>query len=166
MRLGTSAAAPLVLLLSIAAQSHAEIVYDSISDNYLNGIRAEHTPEAGQAITLAGTSRVVTKIELQVTGNELADFVIRFRRLDGLDDHPIFDTTGHPETIMWESPVQTFPWDPPAFNRKRVVFDVPYITVPDTFAWTLHWLIPEKTVGVMGGSADSDHRGCFVKVGL
>lgn len=131
---------------------HAGVVYDSITDQYYNGTGsvANHF-EVGQAISLAGTARKITKVELQVGGNVDADFQVRFYLLDG----PPWGAPNTPGTLVWESPVQFFDWTPPYYNRRVIELDVPSVVVPDTFAWAVARPIPTQALGVFGGTPNA-----------
>lgn len=54
---------------------------------------------------------------------------LRFLNLDGVG--------GTPGSLIWESPVQTFPYRPINFNSTILTITVPKITAPDHFAWTI-----------------------------
>ena len=117
----------------------AETVYDSLSD--AGGGYGVLDGEVGQSVQLAGTGRQVTKIELFLGASSSVDFRVRFYELNGV--------RGTPGTMFWESPLQTFTWEPPKFNERFIAIDVPGITVPDKFAWIVKGYDPSNSKNLL-----------------
>lgn len=117
----------LFLASVVGRESVGETVYDSLF--IVDGSLGVGAREAGQTVRLAGIARQVTRVDLALGGNTLAEFRLRFYLLDGAG--------GTPGTMFWESALQTYPWEPPFYNYKTFGIDVPGIVVPDAFAWAV-----------------------------
>src|SRR4029078_5989138 len=112
--------------------SLGEVVYNSLpfKDGSV-GINVVGTngDRVGQSVRLSGGMRQVTQIEVGLDGNAASGFRIEFYELNGAG--------GIPGSLIWQSPIQIYPWDPPDFNQKVISVAVPNITVPDMFAWVV-----------------------------
>jgi hypothetical protein len=132
----------LLLLVVLAVCGHRvhaqvpEIVFDNtrgITTNYYL-IGSQH----GDDINLAGTSRVVTHFSFMYFGNVLSPsggWKIRFYRNDGDREYPTIANTQKPKTLLWES--ATYPVLP---GLQPTTLDVPRVTVPDRFTWTVEFM--------------------------
>jgi hypothetical protein len=96
--------------------------------------------EIGQSMTLAGTARHIAQIDLLLGSGASEQFRVRF-----------YDLTeaGFPSTLIWESPVQTYPQTGSHFNRKTISVPVPNMLVPDSFAWTVAPLTPNNSTMIV-----------------
>ncbi len=118
------------IVLSSGSSSRGAIVYDAPLEPFAGGgIGFLTVPEVGQAISLDGTSRAVTKFEVGLSGGATTEFRVRFYELDGRG--------GGPGSLIWESPPQVFEFFPPINNRRVVGVTVPSVDVPDSFAWAV-----------------------------
>jgi hypothetical protein len=114
--------------LLVSSPVAAEIVFDSLSGMSYHGARG-CCSRTGQTVTLASTSRHVTDIEFWLGTAGASTFIVEFYNMDG--------PNGVPGSLIWQSPVQTYPYVFPFYNRLILNVDVPEILVPDTFAWTI-----------------------------
>jgi PEP-CTERM motif len=112
---------------TISLTAPPTIVYDA--SNLSTGAIGNGTLPIGQAVTLAGSDREVTNFEVGLGSDGAATFTASFRLLDG--------PGATPGTVIWTSPLQTFPYVPPFYNDKLLSVAVPNIVVPDTFVWTV-----------------------------
>ena len=128
----------LMVLAACGLGTHAqvpEIVFDNtrgITTNYYL-IGSQH----GDDINLAGTSRVVTHFTFMYFGNVLTPsggWRIRFYRNDGEREYPTVANTQKPKTLIWESAL--YPVLP---GLQPTTLDVPRVTVPDRFTWTVEF---------------------------
>lgn len=110
-----------------AAPARAEVVYDNTQSN----LNFDHCPggtEVGDQVTLAGTAREVTQIELAVTSVvNGVDVVVRLWANDATD--------GKPGTLLFESAVISVASAGPGVSPFTVA--VPNVTVPDSFTWSV-----------------------------
>lgn len=128
----------LLLLAAFGSRASAqvpEIVFDNtkgVSTNYyLIG------SQYGDDINLAGTSRLVTHFTFMYFGNVLTasgGWRIRFYKNDGEREYPNIASTQKPKTLIWESAV--YPVLP---GLQPTTLDVPRVTVPDRFTWTIEF---------------------------
>jgi hypothetical protein len=130
---------PFLLPLIEIQFSFGETVYDSLSPSMGAYGFAVHS-EIGQSIDLEGSARSITRMDVFLGTNTPDGFRLRFYTLDIVN--------GEPENLIWESPLQTFPYDPPSYNRKFVRIDIPKVDVPDTFAWTIKPTVPPSNLAV------------------
>jgi hypothetical protein len=130
-----------LLSLGFAAEqkSLAEVVYDT-SRFDVGGMSMGLNP-MGQAVRLAGNERQVTRIDLGIGSGATGDFSVRFYELDMV--------SGTPGNLIWESPGQRYVLAPPYYNAKLISVDVPRITVPDTFIWTVQVPVPVQNMLLM-----------------
>lgn len=129
-----------ILALSIAAvgAQAQTIVYDNTT-NILGNLwgqvagGATSGPEGGDEITLAGTDRDVTSIDIMIhvlgANAGTADTQVRFYANDGAGDIP--------STMLWDSGLLAAM--PHAAGLSMMTFAVPSVTVPDTFTWTIEF---------------------------
>lgn len=126
-RASASLSVVLTLLLAMISATNAAVVYDNSSD-YL-GVHAGTAQQLGDEITLAGTERTVIELHIGVNlqgYSGTADFQAWIYANDGPE--------GSPGTMLWASEVMEAV--PLSGENEFIVFDVPNITVPDTFTWT------------------------------
>jgi hypothetical protein len=124
--LATLMVAPQLLVGSLAA---ADVVYDySLTELPYPGTYG-CCSRNGQTVTLAGTSRVVTAIEILLSSGGVSTFFVEFYNLDG--------PNGVPDSLIWQSGIQTYPFVPGSYNRQIVDVPVPSVLVPNSFAWTI-----------------------------
>lgn len=114
--------------LLIASEVTAEVVFDSLSDSSYSGALG-CCSRTGQSIVLGGTSREIVQFEMVMGTAGPSTFFVEFYKLDG--------PSGTPGSLIWQSPVQTYPYIAPTYNRKIVALEVPRIQVPDSFAWAV-----------------------------
>jgi hypothetical protein len=138
------------------AQS-SETVYDSLPGATFGGDSVGVGNEIALAMDLAGARRRVNHIDLTLGTNAELQFRVRFYQLDG--------GGGSPGSMIWESDVQTYPFEPGSFNRKLVPVDVPSILVPDQFALAVAptLLVPQSgSTILMGESVGQPAAGTFL----
>lgn len=114
------------------ADTRAAIVYDSLAQNlYTGGAGYLLTSDSGQAVTLAGTERAVTQVEVYLRSTAAESFRLRLYEFDS--------GSSQPGALIWESPIQVFPYStpPPSSQRKIVSVAVPNVAVPDTLVWAI-----------------------------
>jgi hypothetical protein len=133
--LGKIASIALALLLFAIRPARSEsVVYESTlpaGGGY--GFSTGLGHEVGESIGLAGTDRLITRIDLLLAGSPNLEFRVRFYGLDA--------ATGLPSNLIWESPSQFYPPFPP-FDQT-VSIPVPTIAVPDSMAWTFVQITPD-----------------------
>lgn len=129
MRLTTRLAAlAAVLTLALAAPASADLIFDNSATGN-RGITGAGSLQIGDEVTAAaGTSRVVTELDLGFTSQgapATANVQAFLYANDG--------TNGAPGTLLWASAIMTGV----NFNTTNalVAFAVPSITVPDTFTF-------------------------------
>jgi len=118
-------------MMGMAGTANAAIIYDSVTgDNDQGGSFWNLILEQGGRVDLFGTERYVTSFTIglksgPVSGTQ-AGFELQFYTID--------NTTGLPETLIWESEFISI-----AITIKEINFliDVPDIFVPDSFIWTI-----------------------------
>jgi hypothetical protein len=114
----------------LKCSANSQIVYDSLVDpNFTGGYGFLFSTDIGEEITLAGAARSITSFDVGLGSSVNQQFQLRFLNLDSVG--------GTPGSLIWESPVQTFPYTPINFNSKILTISVPKITAPDHFAWTI-----------------------------
>jgi hypothetical protein len=114
------------------------VVYDSITGDTNTGGVAVGVYPVGQSVLLAGGQRHVTQFEAQFGSGGPSTFVVEF--------HELSPANGKPDRLIWQSPVQNYPYTAPFYNNKVVSVDVPGIEVPERFAWTIRGITPENNV--------------------
>jgi hypothetical protein len=129
------ATASIFSLILAEALAHGDppqsVVYDSLlprtggGHGFVMGIY-----EMGQSITLGGSARTITQLDMHLQGFRGEEFRVRFYRLDA--------ESGVPSTIIWESPTTPFDHGPSGFFNLTV----PNIPVPDSIAYTVISLTP------------------------
>ena len=142
MHLGSPSHVLAILICTITAGSSSadRIVFDSLTDSPELGFAGVAFAEVGQVISLQGSQREVTEIELWLAANTNEPFWARLYELDA---------TGIPGRLMWESPRIYYPYTQAPFNqfnRKIISIDVPNVTVPTSFAWTVESEIPRSNL--------------------
>jgi hypothetical protein len=114
----------------LKCSANSQIVYDSLVDPpSTGGYGFLSSTDIGEEVTLAGAARAITSFDVGLGSSVNQQFQLRFLNLDGVG--------GTPGSLIWESPVQTFPYTQIYFNRKILTISVPQITAPDHFAWTI-----------------------------
>ena len=131
-----------IILTGQMASADSVVVYDTELDNLIGGQGYLESKELGQTITLGGVERTVTSFDIALGSNDTTPYQLKFYQLDG--------PNGIPDTLIWESPVQVYPWVSPFYNRKIISIDVPEVAVPDTFAWTIS-LVEPRSLQVIAG---------------
>lgn len=125
------------LLACLSAQT-SEIVFENmtgITTNYYMFGR-----QYGDDINLAGTGRIVTQFSFlyfaRVPTNAASQGLwrIRFYKNDGALDNPAVATSQKPGTLLWDS--GTYPVLP---GYQKTTLEVPKVTVPDRFTWTVEF---------------------------
>ena len=134
----------LVIALTRAAVAES-VVYDNTTT--YTGVEYAGLPgPVGNEITLAGTDRVVTSLEvaLRLDGDGPATFKVRIKfykndfSIAGMD---------RPGTSLWGSgdvPEMIDTGEPVLFQ-----FDVPNILVPDRFTWTIQVFDQQGNMGLL-----------------
>lgn len=127
-----------LLLLSSVATWASEIVFENmtgVTTNYYMFGR-----QYGDDINLTGSGRVVTQFSFLYYGNVPTNLVspgewrIRFYKNDGALENPAVATSQKPNTLLWDS--GTYPVLP---GYRKTTLEVPRITVPDRFTWTVEF---------------------------
>jgi hypothetical protein len=128
--------ATLVIVFTALSAHHARTVaspsatvYDTLLPNEFGGESFGASLELGQTAILAGAERRVVSFDVTLGSNLDTPFRLKFYQLDG--------PGGLPQTLIWESAFQNYPWVPPSYNIKVVHVDIPTVLVPDSFAWTI-----------------------------
>ena len=113
-------------VLSVGAfAASAETVYDNTTTNI--NVSQGLSTEFGDQITLAGTERLITELEIGFNAVDgTADLRVRMYKNDALE--------GKPGTVLYDS----FDlYDVPVVDGFNTLTVYPDVTVPDTFTWTL-----------------------------
>lgn len=139
----------LAMFAGPASRAAAVIVYDN-STQY-SGIDYESVNEAGDEVTLAGTARVVTEIQIEYW----ADFVAQG---DEVGRVRFYANTGPPWNGAPDAPT---PAAPPIYEEtfqlftgyQTTVISVPNVVVPDDFTWTVQFLGIAQTSGPVNDRA-------------
>jgi hypothetical protein len=127
----------LLLLITVSARA-SEIVFENmagVTTNYYMFGR-----QYGDDINLTGTGRIVTQFTFLYYGNIPTNLIspgewrIRFYKNDGALENPAIATSQKPNTLLWDSGLQ--PVNP---GYQKVTLQVPKITVPDRFTWTVEF---------------------------
>ena len=123
--------AAIILFLTCRGAS-AEVVYDSLSGAVGGG---ELSFKTGQSMTLGGTARLVTRIDLRMSSSTPPEnYQVIFYDID---------SAGLPTTSIWTSPLQVWTGHPP--NTAAIAsVDVPSVEVPDSFAWSVRRVLPSQ----------------------
>lgn len=121
-------AATACVLLVLSASLHAQEIYDN-TDIFL-GPRSFTALQIGDEVNAAGTEREIIEILIGVSMQGFAgtaDLQARLYANDGAG--------GQPGTLLWESVL----FDDVGLTGgdDLISFEVPEITVPDTFTWTI-----------------------------
>ena len=127
-----------VFLLTSLSARPSEIVFENLSgistNYYLFG------REYGDDISLAAGGRIVTGFSFVYYGSVPTNLVspglwrIRFYKNDGAPLYAEVASTEKPRTLLWDS--GTYPVRP---GYQTVTIDVPKVTVPDRFTWTVEF---------------------------
>ena len=133
----------LVAILVGGSALHAATVYNnavSYSGTYLN----PGANEVGDEIILAGTARIPTTFQFEYYGSNFLganQFEVRFYLNDGAS---LGNNTFLPNTVFYDSGVQTLlpPVDPS--GRNTYILDISSITtanglLPDRFTWSVQY---------------------------
>jgi hypothetical protein len=132
-----------ILLVSMSCSAKSEIVFDNITGTpeAASGIEISPGYQWGNFMSLAGTSREVTRLDIMLyefgfqTAGDLT-FKVNF-----------WDAVGLPGSLLWTSPAQRalFP------NRTLTVFsiEVPGIRIPDTFGLTVEGISNLNSAAVL-----------------
>jgi hypothetical protein len=125
-----SISAAIILILTCRGVS-AEVVYDSLSGTLFQG--GESSVENGQSMTLGGTARLITRIDLRLSSTASPENyqVILYN----------IDSTGFPTTSIWTSPLQFFRGGGQPFIES---VDVPKVEIPNSFAWSVRRVLPSQ----------------------
>ncbi|HWA82970.1 MAG TPA: PEP-CTERM sorting domain-containing protein [Fimbriimonadaceae bacterium] len=125
----------LILVSALPALAGASVVYDNMS--WTQGwYWAENpgftspTAEGGDQVTLGGTDRAVTNIDIlfySLWDAGTADVTVNFYKNDGVG--------GAPGTLLWTS--GTMAGMSHVQGLQTYSFAVPSVVVPNTFTWTL-----------------------------
>lgn len=139
-------------VLSVGAfAASAETVYDNTTTNICYNHNFVHEDdEGGDQITLAGTGRLITELEIGFMATAgTADLRVRMYENDALE--------GKPGTLLYDS----FDlYDVPVVDGFNTLTVYPGVTVPDTFTWTLqrvdgvHLSMPRYAPPTIGSSGD------------
>jgi hypothetical protein len=113
------------------------VVYDSLSGGTTGGLACCLYP-VGQTVDLAGSDHRITQFETRFDASPESTFVLEFYELS--------PTNGKPDRLIWQSPIQEYPFNAPRNNRELVRVDVPGIEVPDIFAWMIRSIQPGNNV--------------------
>ncbi len=125
------------LLVSLSART-SEIVFENmagITTNYYMFGR-----QYGDDINLAGTGRIVTQFSFlyfaNLPTNEVSTGLwrIRFYKNDGDLQYPTVPNTQKPNTLLWDSGTY-----PVLQGYQKSTLEVPNVTVPDRFTWTVEF---------------------------
>jgi hypothetical protein len=134
----------LVSLIWLSDWAEAEVVYDTIggpTNTFGGAIGLATGSQGGSIITLAGTSRLVTHLDVAI--EELST-------LTGNLDYKInlWSAVGVPGSLIWSSPMGHLS----ALTRTTVIVgvDVPGVQVPNKFGWTIESIFASQTPGVVG----------------
>lgn len=125
----------LVSSAAIASNPPVSVVFDSIMNRTPGGGHgfASGITEIGLSITLDGSARYVSQIDLPLQGFAGEEFRVRFYELNA---------TGAPSAVIWESPAQRYrPWNMP---NGVLSITVPNVLVPDSLAFTVVSLTPNS----------------------
>lgn len=136
-------------LLALAAKAPAQsIIYDNTTHSLDNNFPLlpeweNESAEAGDEIWLGGTDRVATNLNLifnyRGTASGTIDALIRFRNYD--------ESLQGPGSVFYESSLTTVQTLPGLHNLD---FDIPNITVPDRFVWTIQLFNRQGSFGELG----------------
>jgi hypothetical protein len=119
---------------AVGALPTPTVVYDTLQAVDYGGQGFLQSIELGQEVALAGEARQVVSFTAFLGDNDTTQFRLKFYLLDG--------PSGAPNTVLWQSSLQTYPWIAPYFNRKHITIPVPGIVVPDRFAWMIEDPVP------------------------
>jgi len=117
----------MILVMMFAHSASGAVVYENTL--VVPNVGAGTQMQLGDEITLAGTERTVTELQIGVNlqgHSGTADFQAWIYANDGPD--------GEPGTMLWASEVMEAV--PLSGDNEFIVFDVPNVVVPDTFTWT------------------------------
>jgi hypothetical protein len=122
------------------------VVYDSLTSPPAGGTGPGFGYEIGSAIELHGAGRSITQIDLRLSSSRPEQFRVKFYNFDGL--------TGEPSTLIWESPIATFPYT--GFGQHQIAIasvDVPQIVVQDVMVWVVTPVAPFSNILIRTTSA-------------
>ncbi|HVT13024.1 MAG TPA: PEP-CTERM sorting domain-containing protein [Fimbriimonadaceae bacterium] len=125
----------LILACAIPGLAGASVVYDNMSWTQgwywaENPAFSSPSAEGGDQVTLGGTDRAVTKIDIlfySLWDAGTADMTVNFYKNDGAG--------GAPGTLLWTSGTMTGVSH--VQGLQTYSFAVPSVVVPNTFTWTL-----------------------------
>jgi hypothetical protein len=115
------------ILTNIVGVHAQSIIYDATSPNKVLAFTAE---QQGDEVYAIGNARTVTQLQIGLSMQGFSgtsDFVLRLYANDG--------TAGAPGSLLWQSGL--FNNVPLSGSVQLVSFDVPNVTVPDVFTWTI-----------------------------
>jgi hypothetical protein len=121
--------ATLAVATIVGTSAGDAIVYDNLATSQDGSVAPGEGVQAGDQVTLGGTARELTQLDILYTtgGIATADLQARIYANDGSD--------GKPGTLLWDSGVL----DDVLFSEgdNVVVFQIPNVTVPDTITWAV-----------------------------
>jgi hypothetical protein len=138
-----------ILACMPAAAIAQQVVYDNTTNSLGTNMPLlpewrDDSAEAGDDIWLEGTAREVTGLKLlffyRGTEPGTIDLQIRFRHLDEIDQIPT--------DAFYDSGV--IPGVPTLAGMNEYTFDIPSVTVPDHFVWTVQAYNRQGSVGELG----------------
>jgi len=134
-------AAVLGLVFAAAAPAvRAEVVYQNNDVATRGSDHGFGSPgnEGGDQITLAGSCRVITQLELaHIAAPGTIDLIVRLYANDG-PVSPDPAAGNEPGTLLWDSGSLPITGATPASSGFQIfTVAVPNVTVPDTFTWTI-----------------------------
>ncbi len=127
-----------------AANPFESVVYDTITAYPFDSGGLGCCSRTGQTVTLEGSARSVTQFDIFLGSGGPSTYVVEFYRTDGPNSQP--------GTLIWQSPIQSYPYTPFFYNRKVLSIDVPNVRVPDTFAWALTTVMRDNNILLNTGS--------------
>ena len=134
-----------LLLGWMSSLAKSEIVFDNITGTtqFGGGISTAAGYQGGNIVSLAGTARDVTRVDVllyEFGAGVTGDFRVNLWSPSGVTDDP--------GTLLWTSPVlhAVLP------NRTPTVFsvDVPAVHVPNAVGWTVEGISNAHSAGVVG----------------
>jgi PEP-CTERM motif len=125
----------LITNLLSAPPEPGNVVYDSLTSPPAGGTGYGFGFEIGSAIELHGADRRITQIDLRLSNSAPEEFRVKFYNFNGL--------TGEPSSLIWESPITTFPYTGSGQHLIAIVnVSVPQIEVPDVMVWVVTPVAP------------------------
>ena len=123
-----------LVFVFLSNSARATIVYDSlsgdtvVSDPLSRSIQQIPVVSLGDEITLAGTERIVTEIQVRIYSHYQFSCEMKISILE--NDGPL----GEPQTEIWNTSI---PFQLSSQSIYVVSFTVPHIRFPDSFTWLL-----------------------------